>query len=108
MSIEQIIPWALTIFFGCCTLYFSIKANKRAEYTEVERDSTAMARVMVKLESISDDVKEIKSDNRSMQSELKEFRERLAENEVSIKSMIRRLEKLEANYEKEIKGVIHG
>lgn len=98
MSIDQIIPWLLTLFFGCCTLYFSSKANRRAEFTEIEKDSTAMTRVMVKLESISDDIKEIKSDNRSMQSELKEFRERLAENEVSIKAINNRLEKIESFY----------
>ena len=50
MPIETIIPWLLTLFFGCCTLYFSSKSNRRAEENEVEKDSIAMTRVMVKLE----------------------------------------------------------
>ena len=95
MPIETIIPWLLTLFFGCCTLYFSSKSNRRAEENEVEKDSIAMTRVMVKLESISDDIKEIKNDNRSMQTELKEFRERLSMNEASIKSMHKRLDEVE-------------
>lgn len=99
MSIDVVIPWMLTVFFGACTLYFSIKANKRAEAGEVEKDSMAMARVMVKLDSIGDDIKEIKNDNRSMQSEMKEFRERLAENEASIKSLHKRVDKIESHYD---------
>lgn len=95
MSIEVIIPWCLTAFFGFCTLYFSAKANKRAEADEVEKDSVAITRVMAKLDFISDDIKEIKNDNKAMRSEMNEFRERLAENEASIRVLNMRLNKVE-------------
>ena len=94
MSTEQMIPWFLTIFFGLCTLYFSIKANKRAEHSEVEKDSTSMAMVMAKLDFISESLTEIKADNKAMRSEMNEFRERLAQNEAAIKSFHKRLDEV--------------
>ena len=96
MSIEQVIPWILTVFFGCCTLYFSLKTSRKAEKDEVKEDSANLTLVMSKLDTIRDDVKEIKTDNRSIQQELKEFRERLATNENSIKSFHRRLDEINA------------
>ena len=97
-KIEIVIPWVLTVFFGLCTLYFSIKANKRAEANEVEKDSVAMASVMVKLDTISDDIKEIKVDNKAMRNEMNDFRERLAQNEASIKSFHDRLDRVEHKF----------
>lgn len=98
MRPEIVVPWALTIFFGLCTLYFSIKANKRAEANEVEKDSVAMASVMVKLDSIGDDIKEIKIDNKAMRNEMNDFRERLAQNEATIKSLHKRLDHVESKF----------
>lgn len=98
MSIDVVIPWMLTIFFGACTLYFSIKANKRAEAGEVEKDSVAMASVMVKLDTIGDDIKEIKVDNKAMRNEMNDFRERLAQDEASIKSLHKRLDHVENKF----------
>lgn len=97
-KIEIVIPWVLTVFFGLCTLYFSIKSNKRAEANEVEKDSIAMASVMVKLDSIGDDIKEIKIDNKAMRNEMNDFRERLAQNEATIKSLHKRLDHVESKF----------
>lgn len=96
MSIEQIIPWCLTIFFGFTTIFFSVKALNRSEKSEIKEDTHNMSKVMIKLDFIGDDIKEIKNDNKSMRSDMNEFRERLAENEASIKSFHKRIDKLES------------
>ena len=99
MSIEQMIPWGLTLFFGAWTLYFSLKNSKRTDKNDIKDESIQLANVMFKLESIGDDIKEIKSDNKAMRREMNEFRERLAENEASIKSFHKRLDKIEVHLE---------
>jgi len=97
-SIEVVVPWILTIFFGCCTLYFSRKNLFRAEEHEIEDDSRAFTKVEIMLEQISNDVREIKQDNKSMQHELNEFRERLAQEEMSVKSLHKRLDRIEQKH----------
>ena len=96
MSIEQIIPWIISCISIAVAIYFGSKTQKRADVNEVEKESTLTATMMVKLESIADDIKEIKTDNKTTQSELKDFRERLALTEQSLKSVHRRLDSVEA------------
>jgi hypothetical protein len=96
MSIEQIIPWIISCVSIAVAVYFGTRTQKRAEAAEVEKESTVTATMMVKLEGIADDIKEIKSDNKNMQSEMKDFRERLALNEASIKSFHKRMDSVEA------------
>lgn len=96
MSIEQIIPWIISCISIAVAVYFGTKTQKRADVAEIERDSTTTATVMVKLEGIADDIKEIKLDNKNTQSEMKDFRERLALNEASIKSLNKRMDHVEA------------
>ena len=96
MSIEQIIPWIISCVSIAVAVYFGTRTQKRADAAEVEKESTVTATMMVKLEGIADDIKEIKSDNKNMQSEMKDFRERLALNEASIKSFHKRMDSVEA------------
>ena len=99
MSIEQIIPWIISCISIAVAVYFGTRTQKRADAADIERDSTTTATVMVKLESIADDIKEIKTDNKSMQGEMKDFRERLAINEQSIKALHKRVDSFETHLE---------
>jgi peptidoglycan hydrolase CwlO-like protein len=96
MSIEQIIPWIISCISIAVAVYFGTRTQKRADAADIEKDSTATATMMVKLETISDDIKEIKADNKITQNEMKDFRERLTLSEASIKSMNKRLDSVEA------------
>lgn len=96
MSIEQIIPWIISCVSIAVAVYFGTRNQHRADEAEVEKESTATATMMVKLESISDDIKEIKADNKLTQNEMKDFRERLVLSEQSIKSLYKRLDTVEA------------
>jgi septal ring factor EnvC (AmiA/AmiB activator) len=99
MSIDQIIPWIISCISIAVAVYFGTRTQKRADAAEIEKDSTATATMMVKLESIADDIKEIKTDNKSMQSEMRDFRERLTINEQSIKALHRRVDSVESHLE---------
>lgn len=96
MSIEQIIPWIISCISIAVAVYFGTRTQKRADAADIEKDSATTATMMVKLESISDDIKEIKADNKLTQNEMKDFRERLVLNEQSIKSLHKRLDTVEA------------
>jgi peptidoglycan hydrolase CwlO-like protein len=96
MSIDQIIPWIISCISIAVAVYFGTRTQKRADAEDIEKDSTVTATMMVKLESIADDIKEIKTDNKATQSEMKDFRERIALNEASIKSLHKRLDGVEA------------
>ena len=95
MNFEQVVPWIISCVSIAVAVYFGTTTKKRAEKQEIEEDSTTIAKVMVKLESISDGIKEIKLDTRGMQNEMKDFRERLAINEQSIKSLHKRVDAIE-------------
>lgn len=99
MSIEQIIPWIISCISIAVAVYFGTRTQQRADAEDIEKDSTATATVMVKLETISDDIKEIKADNKLTQNEMKDFRERLVLNEQSVKSLHKRLDSVEARIE---------
>ena len=95
MPINQIIPWIISCISIAVAVYFGTRTQKRADAADIEKDSTTTATMMVKLESIADDIREIKTDNKSTQSEMKDFRERLALNEASVKSLHKRLDIVE-------------
>lgn len=95
MSIDQIIPWIISCVSIGVAVYFGTRTQKRAEAAEVEKESTVTATMMVKLETIASDVKEIKQDNKATQSEMKDFRERLVLTEQSVKSLHKRLDGVE-------------
>ena len=95
MSIDQIIPWIISCVSIGVAVYFGTRTQRRAEEAEVEKESTVTATMMVKLETIASDVKEIKQDNKATQSEMKDFRERLVLTEQSVKSLHKRLDEVE-------------
>lgn len=95
MSIDQIIPWIISCVSIGVAVYFGTRTQRRADEAEVEKESTVTATMMVKLETIASDVKEIKQDNKATQSEMKDFRERLVLTEQSVKSLHKRLDGVE-------------
>lgn len=64
------------------------KKEERAEAKESAANTTA---IMVKLEMMSSDIKEIKADNKDLRAEMNVFRERLVATEASLKSLHKRL-----------------
>ena len=95
MSIDQIIPWIISCISIGVAVYFGTRTQRRADEAEVEKESTVTATMMVKLETIASDVKEIKQDNKATRSEMKDFRERLVLTEQSVKSLHKRLDGVE-------------
>lgn len=65
------------------------KQQERAEAKEAAANTTA---IMIKLEMMSNDLKDIKSDNKDLRDQMNAFRERLAATESSLKSLHKRLD----------------
>ena len=65
-------------------LYFGLSTKKRNEKNDTL--------VMMKLEMISDDLKEIKTENRNFREDIATLRERVAKVESSLKSYHKRLD----------------
>lgn len=107
MTYEQIIPWLISIVSIAVAVHFGSISSKRADRDDITEGATTTATLMIKLDAIANDVKEIKSDNKKMQSDLSEFRERLATNEASIKSFHKRLDTVEGHMNIKYEGSHH-
>lgn len=64
----------------------------REERAEAKAEATNTTAIMVKLEMMSSDLKEIKGDNKDLREEMNHFRERLVATESSLKSLHKRLD----------------
>lgn len=77
-------------------VYFGIKSQRRNETKDAEEQAEERAgnnaAVMTKLENISDDLKEIKAENRNFREDIAGLRERVAKVESSLKSYHKRLD----------------
>lgn len=94
MSIEvALLISAVSLAFA---LYKGISDSKRNHKKDVQDDTTALTTVIVKLETISNGVTEIKSEMNNIKSELKESRERIIKVEESSKQAHKRLDSLES------------
>lgn len=78
---------AFAIYFGLCT-------RRRNDRTDAQKDSSAMTTVVVKLESISSGVNEIKADLRNVREDVNATRERLIVCEQSAKQAHKRIDEL--------------
>lgn len=71
-------------------VFFGISSKKRNETKDVQEETEEKAAmntmVMIKLENIANDLKEIKSENRSVREDIISLRERVATVESSLKS----------------------
>lgn len=92
MTIE--VALLLTGVSVCAAVYFGICAKRRSDQSDVRRDSTDMTTVVVKLESISSGVNEIKADLRNVREDVNATRERLIVCEQSAKQAHKRIDEL--------------
>lgn len=80
---------AFAIFFGIST---KRRNDKKDTEQEAEERATTNAIVLSKLETIDENVKEIKSEYKETRGEIKELRERVVTVEQSLKSYHKRLD----------------
>lgn len=73
-------------------IYFGIASKHRNEKKDTQDETAASTAVMIKLESIADDLKEIKAENRNFREDISLLRERVAKVESSLKSYHKRLD----------------
>lgn len=94
MTIEvSLLLSAISVAFA---IFFGISSKKRGETKDVREESEEKAAtstmMMIKLENIANDLKEIKSENRSVREDIISLRERVATVESSLKSYHKRLD----------------
>ena len=80
---------AFAIFFGICSKQ---RNEKKDTQEDAEQRATTDTMVMVKLENIADDLKDIKRESRENREEMKTLRERVTIAEQSLKSYHKRLD----------------
>ena len=68
---------------------------RRGNKADNQKDASEMTTVIVKLENINTGIAEIKMDFKSVQSEVKDLRDKVIINEQSLKSAWKRIESLE-------------
>ena len=85
MSIEIAVVISAAAFI--VSLVQAVFNMRRANRSDSKEDSAQLTTVIVKLESISDDTKEIKGDLRDVKSDLKDHSERLVRAEQQIKAL---------------------
>lgn len=101
MTIE--ISILLTGVSVAAALYFGLTTKRRNEKNDAKQDTEKAVNetrqetenntlVMMKLEMISDDLKEIKTENRNFREDISLLRERMAKVESSLKSYHKRLD----------------
>lgn len=88
----------LPIGISAAALVFSIYATR---HKETKEDTAALTAITVKLEMISDNVKEIKNDTKNVKDDLGIIRERLTITEQSVKSAHKRLDLIEGKETRE-------
>jgi hypothetical protein len=75
-------------------VYFGLKSNRRNDVKDIEEKATRDATMLVKLDSISDDVKTIKNDMSNINKKVETISERVTIVEQSAKSAHKRLDSL--------------
>jgi outer membrane murein-binding lipoprotein Lpp len=73
-------------------IYFGLKSNRRSDVKEIEERAANNAKVNMKLDIISNNVTDIKSDMSATRTEVKELSERVVAVEQSTKSAHHRLD----------------
>lgn len=76
------------------SLFFGILNKKRNEKTDTKEETTQMTTVIIKLESISTGISEIKSELNNVKSDRKEDRDKIIRLEESLKSAWNRINEL--------------
>lgn len=87
----QITVW-VSIVSVAFAIYFGLKSNHRNDTKDIEEKAARDARIIVKLDSISDDVKGIKNDISNINNKVDAMSERVTIVEQSAKSAHKRLD----------------
>lgn len=82
----------LSLVVACVVCFTNIRRNHAADD---KKQSSEMTTVIVKLETISTGINEIKADVRNVKNEVQELRERIVVVEQSSKSLHKRVDHLE-------------
>lgn len=87
---------AFAIYFGLANKNRNekrdVKEDTEKEVKETKQETESKTLMMVKLEMISSDLKEIKNENRNFREDISTLRERVAKVESSLKSYHKRLD----------------
>jgi len=76
-------------------IFMGISNMKRNKASDDKKEATEMTTVIVKLENISNDTREIKNELRSIRNEVGELRERIIIAEQATKSLHKRVDGME-------------
>lgn len=85
----------LTIANVLFAIYMGVTNMKRNKTTDDKKDATEMTAVIVKLENISNDTRDIKNELKSVRSEIGDLRERVTVAEQIGKSLHKRVDSFE-------------
>lgn len=85
MTIE--VMSVITAISVACSIFFGVLAWRRNAKTDDKADATQMATIIVKLDNIDATVRDIKADNRSIQSDVQDIWKRLVKVEEKVEAL---------------------
>jgi len=85
MTIE--VMSVITVISVACSIFFGVLAWRRNAKTDDKADATQMATIIVKLDNIDATVRDIKADNRSIQSDVQDIWKRLVKVEEKVEAL---------------------
>lgn len=81
VAVDVVIPIFISVVSIAFAIFFGISTYRRNNRKDIQDDTTERATmnamVMTKLEAISDDIKEIRRDNKELKSEVQDLRDRI-------------------------------
>ena len=78
-----------------CAVAVALTNGRRNQKTDDKKEATELTTVIVKLENIGDDTKEIKNELRSIRTEVSELRERVIITEQATRALHQRVDNME-------------
>lgn len=97
--------WVSVLISGIAAafaIYFGLKNNQRADVKDIEEKAARDAKINIKLDDISSDVKDIKYDVSATNKKVEEIDRRVVVVEQSTKSAHHRIDRIEGREEKAI------
>lgn len=92
ISIIAVIVSIISVIIG---LVFNLKSSKKTDTREIEERVKENTRIIIKLDNISSDIKDVKADINSMRDEMKAHNDRIIKVEESAKQAHHRLDAIE-------------
>lgn len=81
VAVDVVVPIFISVISIAFAIFFGIATYRRNNRKDIQDDTTERATmnamVMTKLENISDDIKEIRRDNKELKSEVQDLRDRI-------------------------------